>query len=125
MDSPLRVLLVDDDEDTRLLMSEALERRGLVVASVESGQACLDQLDAEQFDVVVTDVQMPGMTGIELCRRIAERGPGLLSIVMSGLKDATTIAAALASGAVEFLAKPIGVRALETSIRRAALNHAA
>ena len=106
-------------------MCEALKRRGLVVAAVESGQACLDQLEAETFDVVVTDVQMPGMTGIELCRRIAERRPELCSIVLSGLRDAKTIASALEGGAVEFLTKPIGVRALETSIRRVVQNHVA
>ena len=113
-----RILLVDDDDDTRTLMCEALRRRGLDVEAVESAQACLRRLDAARFDLVVTDVEMPGMSGIELCRALSHRVPPLLAIVVSGLKDVKTATAALACGAVEFLAKPIRATSLDAAIRR-------
>jgi DNA-binding NtrC family response regulator len=117
-----RILLVDDDDDTRTLMCELLRRRGLDVETVDSAQACLMRIDASTFDVVVTDVEMPGMSGIELCGALNERVPPLLSIVVTGLRDLTTRTAALASGAFEFLSKPIQVATLEAVIRRACVQ---
>jgi DNA-binding NtrC family response regulator len=117
-----RILLVDDDDDARMLMCELLRRRGLDVETVDSARACLMCIDASTFDVVVTDVEMPGMSGIELCGVLNERVPPLLSIVVSGLRDLTTRTAALASGAFEFLMKPIKVATLEAAIGRACVQ---
>jgi len=114
-----RVLLVDDDEDLRTLLCEGLQCRGMNVETVESAQACLRRIEQNQFDVVVTDVEMPGMNGIELCRLLTRRIPPLLTIVFTSIRDLTTMPAALASGAFEFLLKPVKLAALEAAIRRA------
>ena len=114
-----RILLVDDNEDLRMLMCEGLQRRGLDVETVDSAQACLTRIDEVGFDVVVTDVEMPGISGLELCRLLARRSPPVVSIVLTSLRDLTTMTAALANGAVEFISKPIKIGALEAAIRRA------
>ncbi len=114
-----RVLIVDDDEDLRTLMCEGLRRRGLDVEMVDSAQACLSRLDYDDFDVVVTDVQMPGISGIELCGLLSRRLPPLVSIVVTNLRDISTKTTAFASGAFELLSKPIKLGALEAAIRRA------
>jgi DNA-binding NtrC family response regulator len=114
-----RILLVDDDEDLRTMMCEGLQRRGLDVEMVDSAQACLERIDQVGFDIVVTDVEMPGMSGIELCRVLSQRSPPLSTIVVTSLRDLATMTAALASGALEFLSKPINVTVLEAAIRRA------
>jgi len=114
-----RILLVDDDDDTRSLMCEGLRRRGLDVEMVDSAQACLARIATTRFDMVVTDVAMPGMSGIELCGALHERVPPLPAIVVTSLRDLATRTDALACGAIEVLSKPIQVRTLEAAIRRA------
>ncbi len=114
-----RILLVDDDDDTRSLMCEGLRKRGLDVETVGSAQACLSRLDTTEFDVIVTDVSMPGMSGIELCDALHERHSPPLAIVVTSLRDVSIRSAAFASGAFEFLSKPIRVDTLEAAIRRA------
>lgn len=114
-----RILIVDDDEDLRTLMCEGLQRHGLDVEMVESAQACLKRIDEVPFDLVVTDIRMAGMTGIELCGLLSRRVPPLVSIVVTNLSDFTTKTAALASGAYEFIVKPFKLAALEAAIRRA------
>jgi DNA-binding response OmpR family regulator len=114
-----RILIVDDDEDLRTLMCEGLRRRGLDADVVDSVQACLKRVDEVAFDVVVTDVEMPGMSGIELCRVLSRRIPPLVTVVITNLPALAARTTALASGAFEFLAKPFGLSALEAAIRRA------
>jgi len=60
------VLIVDDDEDTAMLVADGLRRRGLETEAVTSGQACLESLRSRTYDVVVTDIEMPGLSGVEL-----------------------------------------------------------
>ncbi len=117
-----RILIVEDDDDLRIFIAEGLRRRGLDVETVSSGQACLQRIEqegSEGFDVVVTDVQMPGMSGIELCRELSRRIPPMVTIVVTSMRDLTTRTAAFANGAFEFLTKPVKVVALEAAIRRA------
>ncbi|CAN5732177.1 hypothetical protein BH11MYX3_BH11MYX3_37070 [soil metagenome] len=114
-----RILLVDDNDDTRAIMCEGLRRRGLDVEMVGSAQACLNRLAISPFDIVVTDVSMPGMSGLELCGTLNGRTPRLLAIVVTSLSDVATRSSALANGAFEFLSKPIRIGTLEAAIRRA------
>jgi DNA-binding NtrC family response regulator len=113
------ILLVDDDEDTRLLLCESLQRRGYTVEAVASAAACIERVRSAAIDVVVTDVQMPGMSGINLCRELADRHPDVLSIVLTGVGDLDTAIGAIRAGAHDFLTKPVKVDALEIALRRA------
>ncbi len=113
------ILLVDDDADTRSLMCEALARRGFDVDTVDSAEACLERFETSPPTIVVTDVQMPGMSGIELCGRLHELLPEIVVVVMSGLEDTATKRAAKVSGAFTFLHKPVSMGALDLVLRDA------
>ncbi len=113
------ILLVDDDEDTRMLLCESLQRRGYTCETVASAAACLERVRSAAVDVVVTDIQMPGMSGIALCGELHERHPDVLSIVLTGVGDLEMAIGAIRAGAHDFLNKPVKVDALEIALRRA------
>ena len=116
------ILIVDDEDDTRMLLCDALRGRGFDAEAVDSAQACLDRLRSRSFDVVVTDVQMPGMSGVDLCALLHERHPDLLPIVLTGMGALDTAVAAIRAGAYDFITKPVKIDALEVAVRRA-LDH--
>jgi two-component system response regulator HydG len=113
------ILIVDDDEDTAALLRDLLRKRGLDVTAVSSGRQCLEQLRSHPADVVVTDVQMPGMSGTELCVTLRERHPDLLPIIVTGQSDLETAIAAIRAGAFDFITKPLEIRAVEIAVSRA------
>jgi len=111
------ILVVDDDDDSRFLLCEALRARGFAALSVPSAAAGLIHLARAKVAAVVTDVQMPGMSGIELCRQLRVSHPALAVIVMSSALDDETWAQALAVGATTFMPKPIKVDSLVAELR--------
>lgn len=116
----LAVLVVDDDDDARELMGSILELHGFAVETAASAEACLAILSTERprVSVVLTDVEMPGMGGIELCQTLRRQYPDLVLVVMSGLAEAIIGARARASGATAFLRKPVDIAALERVLRQ-------
>src|SRR5579859_1453566 len=118
------ILIVEDEDDTAALLRDLLRQRGFAVTAVSSGQQCLEQLHRHPADVVVTDVQMPGMSGIELCARLRERHPDLLPIVVTGQNVLETAIAAIRAGAFDFMVKPLKIDAVEFVVSRA-LEHLA
>jgi DNA-binding NtrC family response regulator len=116
------LLIIDDDDDTAVLLRDSLRKRGLAVDSVSSAQHALDLLRTAPVDVVVTDVQMDGMSGIELCELLRERHPDLLSIVMTGQGGLDIAIAAIRAGAYDFITKPVKLDALVIAVGRA-LEH--
>jgi two-component system response regulator HydG len=118
------ILVVDDDEDTAALLREALDRRGYRAAAVSSGARCLEYLRGEIADVVVTDIQMAGMSGIDLCRELSIRHPDLRVIVLTAVVGIENAIQAIRAGAFDFIAKPVTVDLLEIAIQRA-LEHLA
>lgn len=116
---PGRILIVDDEEDTAMLVSDGLRRRGYDATHVTSGSQCLEHLDSDHFDVVITDVQMPGMSGLDLCEQLRERHPGCASIVLTGHGSGDIAIAASRAGAFDFLTKPAKIDALDNAIERA------
>ncbi|HEU0034973.1 MAG TPA: sigma-54 dependent transcriptional regulator [Kofleriaceae bacterium] len=119
---PARVLLVDDEEDTALLLRDILRKRGFEAEAVFSGAAALDSLRRDPVDVVITDVQMPQMTGIELCAQLYDRYPDIAPIVLTGFGRLDVAIAAMRAGAFDFINKPVKADALEFAVRRA-LEH--
>lgn len=110
------VLLVDDDEDARFLIGSMLRRRGFEVDSVGSAAECLEHLAASPSRVVVTDVQMPEISGVDLCKQIRERFPEVVAVVVSGAATPSVKAEVEAAGAYSFLPKPVKVADLEAMI---------
>ncbi len=113
------ILLVDDDDDTRDLMREGLRRRGYDVNDVPTGAACIEWMRDHDVDVVITDVQMPGMSGVELCDVLQARNPNVLSILLTGVATVDTAIGAIRAGAYDFLTKPVTLTGLEVTLRRA------
>ena len=102
-----RVLIVDDDATALALMRAALKKSGFDVSTAASGQAALDAFDSSTFDMVMLDVDMPEMSGYEVCQRLRKKADPLLPIVMvTGLDDVNSVEAAYQSGATDFIAKP-------------------
>ncbi|HEY5936870.1 MAG TPA: sigma-54 dependent transcriptional regulator [Kofleriaceae bacterium] len=116
------VLIVDDEEDTAQLLCDVLRKRGFAVEAVYSANQCLEHLRRDPVDVVVTDVQMPGMSGIELCDQLYKRYPDCAPIVLTGYGRLDTAVAAMRAGAYDFITKPVKGDVLELAIDRA-LEH--
>ena len=113
------ILLVDDDEDARTLLCESLRRRGFEAHEVNSGQACLDWVRDHNVDVVITDVQMPGISGVELAELLTLRHPNVLTLVLTGYATLDTAISSVRGGAYDYLTKPVKIDVLEIAIRRA------
>jgi CheY-like chemotaxis protein len=121
------LLVVDDDPEMRTLIGRMLHREGHVVVEAANGREALKHLDAQAFDLVVSDLFMPDTDGIELVREIPRRRPGTPVLVLSGADDSVfggLLAAAKMLGAVEALPKPISAADLRGAVR-AALDRAA
>ena len=105
-----RVLVVDDEPYAVRALGILLGVEGLVVSTATSGEQALAALDAARPDVLVVDVEMPGMTGLELIERVRARRPGLPVVVMSGYTAAQRdVRAALVGDRVGYVEKPIDV----------------
>jgi DNA-binding NtrC family response regulator len=117
----IKVLVVDDDESMGETLAIFLNRSGFFSTSRTSAKDALVLLESSDFDVIITDLNMDEMTGIELCARVAVSRPGLPVIVMTGLGVPEARLAALAAGARGFLTKPVDVDVLRGSIEQAVL----
>ena len=114
---PLRILLVEDSETVRVLTAEYLRSRGFDVVDVESAEEAIAALDVHRFDVLFTDVSLPGMSGADLVKSSRLAHPGLGFVISSGFDHHPAIDGA---PPVEFLAKPYDFGALDRAIERAA-----
>ncbi|MFT3696430.1 MAG: sigma-54 dependent transcriptional regulator [Kofleriaceae bacterium] len=117
---PPSVLLVDDEADTADMLATILERRGYRARVVRSGPDALELVAEGGIDIVVTDNQMPEMTGVELCHQLSLRYPDVLSIILTGVANLETAVEAIRAGAYDFISKPVMADALEVALARAA-----
>lgn len=106
MVSAPHVLVVDDEPSLRRLMRRALSGTASVVVDAASGFEALELFREHAFNAVITDVRMPGMTGIDLVVELGRLAPDLPVIVVSGSDELETRRAAIAAGAYDFLPKP-------------------
>lgn len=112
------ILIVDDDERIRTSLSEALERDGWTVRTAASGEAALSEVAEVPPAVVLADVRMEGMSGLELLRLLRERAPDVDVVIMTAHQDLPTVGAAMREGAVEFLVKPLELSELRKLLSR-------
>ncbi|NVJ66400.1 MAG: response regulator [Gammaproteobacteria bacterium] len=105
MDKPL-VLLVDDDSSIRWVLSKALSNAGFKVVAADNGQDALRLLEKQQPKVMITDVQMPGMSGLELLETSKNRYPQLPVIIITANADTQMAVESHQTGAFDYLPKP-------------------
>jgi DNA-binding NtrC family response regulator len=104
-----RVLIVDDEEDFTDTLAKRLKMRQIRVDGVYSGSAALDFLAQDPVDVVVLDVRMPGMDGVEVLREIKQRYPLIEVIMLTGHANVEVAIEGMRLGAFDYLLKPIEI----------------
>jgi len=114
-----RVLVVDDDHDQGELLTELLGRGEVQADFVDRGEAAVVAIEATDYDVVVTDVRMDGMSGIDLCQQVRARHPDVPVVVTTGAADVDTAIAALRAGAWDFITKPLDHAHVMATVERA------
>jgi DNA-binding NtrC family response regulator len=112
-----RILVVDDEPGVRATIGEFLATRGYVVRSVADGAAAMRAVAEEAPDVVLLDIQMPGVDGIEALAVIRRVAPLVKVIMVSGITDVEVARRALAFGAFDFVGKPVDLDYLDRTIR--------
>ena len=118
-----RVLIVDDEKNMCELIETDLRLRGIASRWTTSAAEAVDAIHEEDFDVVLTDVRMPGTTGIQLCSQLSETRPDLPVVVMTAFGSMETAVAAIRSGAYDFITKPIEMDVLAIVLNRAIKHH--
>jgi DNA-binding NtrC family response regulator len=104
-----RVLLVDDETDFLETLVKRLTKRNLDVAGVESGESALTSLEATPVDVVVLDVRLPGIDGVETLRRIKQTSPLIEVILLTGHANMEVAVQGMELGAFDYLIKPVDI----------------
>ncbi len=117
--SQRRVLIADDESTVRHLLSRIVsESMGCQTALASSGDEALDMLASEDFDVLLTDMVMPGLNGLDLIRAVHERWPNVDIVVETGFPDAFPFVEVVHAGAKDFIAKPHHPQELEAKLTR-------
>ena len=114
-----QVWIVDDDRSIRWVIEKALSREGIAYNSFSSAQDALDALSGGAPEVLVSDIRMPGLSGLELLQAVKQRHPAVPVIVMTAYSDLDSAVSAFQGGAYEYLPKPFDVDQAVDLIRRA------
>jgi DNA-binding NtrC family response regulator len=115
------ILVVDDDDVIRDTLCELLSLQ-YSCQTADTAEEALAKLEAQSFDVVLTDISMPGLSGMELLSRVLKLYPGTPVIVISGLSDQEQAQSLISLGAADYLLKPFRLEVVEESVRRALVS---
>ncbi len=114
-----RILVVDDEVLMRNFLAEALKRKGIEVSTAESGEKALILLREHSFDMIITDMKMPGLTGLDVLKRVKEISPHTLVIVVTAFGTIENAVEAMKNGAFHYLIKPFSLESLMANIEKA------
>src|SRR6266487_3107521 len=113
-----RVLVVDDEKFIREILAEFLGMEGYVVRTAEDGAAALSELSSSHYDMVISDLKMPRMGGIELLDAISNSAPNALTVIMTGFGTVETAIDAMKRGAYDYILKPFKVEEVTMIVQR-------
>lgn len=114
-----KILIIDDEKSIRNTLQEILEYENHEIDQAVNGQEGLDQFEKSKFDIVLCDIKMPGMDGIEVLEKLMERSPETAVIMISGHGNIDTAVEAIKKGAYDFIEKPPDLNRLLVSVRNA------
>ena len=113
------VLIVDDEKMICDVLENDLSERGYECTSAQTGEDALTELRLKKYDVVLLDIRLPGISGLEVLMDIWLHHKGTATIMITGVNDVDTAVAAMKSGADDYIAKPFDLDKVDTSIRKA------
>lgn len=122
MPRKIRVLLVDDETDFTAVLSRRLDRLGMTVATAQDGDEAYMVLDAARYQVVVLDMQMPGLDGLQVLKVIRQNFPNVAVVMLTGNGLVADAIRSLKAGAFDYLHKPVPTEDLAEVIQRAAVG---
>ncbi len=114
-----KVLLVDDEKDFLNIMSERMKTRGMDVSTAASAKEAIKMAEAESFDAIILDLQMPEMDGLEALRALKAKKPELQVILLTGHATVEKGIQAMKLGAMDLMEKPADLKALTEKIKKA------
>jgi len=113
-----RVLVVDDEKVIREILSDFLTMEGYVVRTVEDGENAIRELERRSYNLVISDLKMPGMGGLELLEKIAEMKANVLTVIMTGFGTVETAIEAMKKGAYDYILKPFKIEEVVHVVER-------
>ncbi|UCH92474.1 MAG: sigma-54-dependent Fis family transcriptional regulator [Candidatus Aminicenantes bacterium] len=114
----VKILVVDDDLSIRNMLSIVLKTSGYEVTTVDSGESALKRLNTESFDLVISDIKMPGISGIELLKKIKTINPEIPMIMITAFASANDAVEAMKRGAEDYITKPFNLDELKLIIEK-------
>lgn len=114
-----KILVIDDEKNIRLTLQQTLQAADTTVDTAINGEEGLQKVEATDYDLVLLDLQLPGMDGLEVLQQLRQRKPGLPVMLLSAHGTVKTAVDALHSGAVDFLEKPFSPREVRDAVARA------
>jgi DNA-binding NtrC family response regulator len=120
--SKKNILVVDDEIEMRIALETTLKREGYSITIAENGKQALEKFSADSFDLVLTDVNMPKMNGVELLYALKNKSPQTVAIMMTAYGDIDNAVETIKAGAFDYLLKPFSADILIATVNRAFLN---
>jgi DNA-binding response OmpR family regulator len=114
----IEIMVVDDDQDLRESIAEVLSEAGFAVTEASRGEEALEHLAHKNFDLILLDLIMPGLSGLELMGRIREKSPRMPVIMITAFASVDNAVAAMRQGASDYITKPFRIDALLASVGR-------
>jgi len=118
-DEPFRILIVDDNREIRSILEEYLREEGYLAQGAADGKEALVKYAEAAFDLIITDLNMPGMTGIELIKEIAKGETTTEFIIITGYASLDSAIESVKAGAFDYLVKPFRIEELKVVIKNA------
>ena len=118
LEQPARILVVDDEEMIRVLLTYMLVEEGYKVITASDGQKAVDLLEREQFDLIITDMVMPGLNGIEVLRAAKSIDPRRPVIVITGYPSVGSVRHLVKIGADDYITKPFNVDLVKVTVAK-------
>ena len=114
----LRILVVDDEDFIRVILTEILTEEGYAVTTAFDGEQAVELLGRQTFDLVITDLQMPGLDGAEVLRAANRIDPTYPVIMITGYPSMETVARSVREGAADYITKPFNVQVVRDTVAR-------
>jgi len=119
MEENIHILVVDSQPDMRDALADVLKDEGYRVTVAENGYAALERVKAISFSIVIIDIKMPGLSGMEFIRKLRETDPKLIIIIMTGYSSIETAVEAVRAGVYDYITKPFQAEEMLLAIKRA------